>query len=205
MKVNRISLKVGCLILGTLAPMVLSGCGKNQGDVAAQEAPPAASVVLGVDVTDFTVEHPEQYPIATATRFQAPSQLDATGVVVPDISRSVPVITLASGRVVDLRARLGDTVKKDQVLFRVRSDDVAGGFDAYRKAISDELLARKQLDRARDLYANGAIAQQDLEVAEDTEDDAKRRWTQRPSICAFSAMIRICPRALWISPPRFRA
>jgi cobalt-zinc-cadmium efflux system membrane fusion protein len=153
--------------------LALGGCGKEQGDVAAQEAPPPANVIPGVDVTDFAVEHPEQYPIATATRYEAPSQLVANGVVFPDISRSVPVVTLASGRVVDLRARLGDTVQKDQVLFRVRSDDVAGGFDAYRKAVSDELLARKQLDRATDMYAHGAIAQQDLETAQDTEDDAK--------------------------------
>jgi cobalt-zinc-cadmium efflux system membrane fusion protein len=83
------------------------------------------------------------------------------------------VITLASGRVVDIRARLGDTVKKDQVLLRVRSDDVAGGFDAYRKAVSDELLARKQLNRAVDLQAHGALAVQDLEIAQDTEEDAK--------------------------------
>ena len=97
----------------------------------------------------------------------------ATGLVLPDIARSVPVITLASGRVVDIRARLGDTVKKDQVLLRVRSDDVAGGFDAYRKAVSDELLARKQLNRAVDLQAHGALAVQDLEIAQDTEEDAK--------------------------------
>jgi cobalt-zinc-cadmium efflux system membrane fusion protein len=83
------------------------------------------------------------------------------------------VISLASGRIVDIRARLGDTVQKGQLLLRVRSDDISGGFDAYRKATSDELLARKQLDRAKDLYAHGAIAQQDLEVAQDTEDDAK--------------------------------
>ena len=131
------------------------------------------TIIPGVDVTLFAVEHPEQYPIVTATQYQAPSQLFVTGTVLPDIARTVPVITLASGRVVDIRARLGDTVQKDQVLLRVRSDDVAGGFDAYRKAVSDELLARKQLDRAKDLYEHGAMAQQDLEVAQDTEDDAK--------------------------------
>jgi cobalt-zinc-cadmium efflux system membrane fusion protein len=153
--------------------LALGGCGKGQGDVAAQEAPPPQQVIQGVDVTLFSVEHPEQYPPVTATRYEAPSQLVATGVVLPDISRSVPVITLASGRVVDIRARLGDTVQKDQVLLRVRSDDVAVGFDAYRKAVADELLARKQLERTKDLYAHGAMAQQDLEVAQDNEDDAK--------------------------------
>jgi cobalt-zinc-cadmium efflux system membrane fusion protein len=83
------------------------------------------------------------------------------------------VVSLASGRVVAIRARLGDTVQKGQLLLTIRSDDVAGGFDAYRKAVSDELLARKQLNRAQDMYAHGAIAEQDLEVAQDAEDDAK--------------------------------
>ena len=167
------NLEFGLLTISMASLLALGGCGKGQGDVAAQEAPPPANIIPGVDVSDFSVEHPEQYPIVTATQYQAPSELIANGVVLPDIARTVPVITLASGRVVDIRARLGDTVQKDQVLLRVRSDDVAGGFDAYRKAVSDELLARKQLDRTKDLFEHGAMAQQDLEVAQDTEDDAK--------------------------------
>ena len=64
--------------------------------------------------------------------------------------------------------------KKGQLLLRVRSDDISGGFDAYRKAVSDGLLARKQVDRAKLLYEHGAIALGDLEVAQDySEDDAK--------------------------------
>jgi len=167
------NLEFGLLAISLASLLALGGCGKGQGDVAAQEAPPPANIIPGVDVSDFSVEHPEQYPVVTATQYQAPSELIANGVVLPDIARTVPVITLASGRVVDIRARLGDTVQKDQVLLRVRSDDVAGGFDAYRKAVSDELLARKQLDRTKDLFEHGAMAQQDLEVAQDTEDDAK--------------------------------
>jgi cobalt-zinc-cadmium efflux system membrane fusion protein len=161
------------LLLAVMAAsLAVSGC-KSEKVNADAEAPPQAKVISGVDVTFFAVEHPERYPIATAAEYQAPSQLFATGTVIPDISRNVPVISLASGRVVDIRARLGDTVKKGQLLLRVRSDDISGGFDAYRKAISDELLARKQLDRAKILYEHGAIAQGDLEVAQDAEDDAK--------------------------------
>jgi len=158
-------------VLAAFAVLVMPGCGAKNN--AAAEAPPPAKVVTGVDVTLFAVEHPEQYPIATAVEYQAPSQLVVTGSVLPDISRTVPVISLASGRVADIRARLGDTVKKGQVLLRVRSDDVAGGFSDYRKAVADELLTRKQLDRAKLLYDHGAIAMSDLEVAQDTEDDAK--------------------------------
>ena len=165
-------MKLAMLPLALVATLAVSGCKSKTADAAA-EAPPPANVISGVDPSFFAVEHPELYPIVTATEYQAPSQMFVTGTVFPDISRTVPVISLASGRVVDIRARLGDTVRKGQLLLRVRSDDISGGFGAYRIAVSDELLARKQLDRAKDLYAHGAIAQQDLEVAQDAEDDAK--------------------------------
>ena len=160
------------LTMVLITSLAVNGCKSDKVNADA-EAPPPTKVVSGVDVSFFAVEHPELYPIGTATAYEAPSQLSVTGTVFPDIARTVPVISLASGRVVDIRARLGDAVRKGQLLLRVRSDDISGGFDAYHKAISDELLARKQLDRAKQLYEHGAIAQQDLEVAQDTEDDAK--------------------------------
>ncbi len=169
---TRQTMRPAILLTSLAVCLATSGCKSKTADAAA-EAPPPAKVVSGLDPSFFAVEHPELYPIATATEYQAPSQMFVTGTVFPDISRTVPVISLASGRVVDIRARLGDTVRKGQLLLRVRSDDISGGFDAYRKAVSDELLARKQLDRAKDLYQHGAIAQQDLEVAQDTEDNAK--------------------------------
>jgi cobalt-zinc-cadmium efflux system membrane fusion protein len=160
-----------CFLL--LAASMLAGCSSNIKDVQAQEAPPRAAVIPGVDVTLFAVEHPEQYPIVNATERQAPSQITVTGTVVPDIARTVPVVTLASGRIVDIRARLGDKVQKDQVLLRIRSDDVSSGYSDYRKAVADELLARKQLERANDLYQHGAIATADMEAAQDAEENAK--------------------------------
>ena len=158
-------------VLSLSALLALSGCTAHADPAA--EAPPPANIVPGADPSLFTVDHPEQFPLATATERPATSELVVTGTVTPDVARNVPVVPLASGRVVGIHARLGDTVQKGQLLLTIRSDDVMGGFDAYRKAIADELLARKQLNRAVDLYAHGAIAQQDLEVAQDTEDDAK--------------------------------
>jgi cobalt-zinc-cadmium efflux system membrane fusion protein len=139
----------------------------------ASEAPPAPNVVMAADSGSFTVDHPEQFPLAAAVEHPTTSELVVTGTVTPDVARNVPVVSLASGRVVAINARLGDVVRKGQVLLTIRSDDVAGGFDAYRKAVADELLARKQLSRAVDLYPHGGIAQQDLEVAQDAEANAK--------------------------------
>jgi len=159
------------LVLSFASLLALAGCTAHADPAA--EAPPPANVVPGADPSLFTVDHPEQFPLTAAVERPTTSELVVTGAVTPDVARNVPVVSLASGRVVAIHARLGDTVQKGQLLLTIRSDDVAGGFDAYRKAVADELLARKQLNRAVDLYAHGAIAQQDLEVAQDAADDAK--------------------------------
>jgi cobalt-zinc-cadmium efflux system membrane fusion protein len=91
--------------------------------------------------------------------------------VYPDISREVPVISLASGRVVDIKARLDDNVKKGQLLLQVQSPDVTNAFDTYLKAVNDELLTKKAYVRAKDLYEHGAIPLSGLEQAEDAEKD----------------------------------
>jgi cobalt-zinc-cadmium efflux system membrane fusion protein len=165
-------LEVGLLLISIACSLNLGGCGKAQADPAA-EAPPHASVDSGYDVTAVQVDHPEQFPLSTATEHAATPELVVTGTVAPDIARTVPVISLASGRVVEIRARLGDTVQKGQVLLRVRSDDISGAFSDYRKAVADETLAHTQLTRAQDLYEHGAMALNDFQVAEDTESKAK--------------------------------
>jgi cobalt-zinc-cadmium efflux system membrane fusion protein len=152
--------------------LTLAGCGKASGDQAA-EAPPAPNVVLAPDATLFTVDHPEQFPLAAATQRPTVSELVVTGVVTPDIARNVPVVSLASGRVVGIHARLGDTVQKGQLLLTVRSDDVSSAYSNYRMAIADEVLARTQYERSKDLYDHGAIALNDLQVSQDTEEKAK--------------------------------
>ena len=164
--------KWGLSALPFIAILVAASCGSRTADPAA-EAPPPAQVMHEPDGNVVEVEHPEQFPLATATARKARPELRVTGVVQPDISRNVPVISLASGKVVDIRARLGDTVKKGQILMRLESADISGAFSDYRRAVADETLARSQLDRSNDLYAHGAIAMNDLQVAQDAEDKAK--------------------------------
>jgi cobalt-zinc-cadmium efflux system membrane fusion protein len=169
---KRIDLKVGILIAFVPALLSLNGCGGVQA-ASNSEAPPATRVIPGFDVNVFAVEHPEQFPVVAATEQSAAPELVVTGTVNPDIARNVPVISLASGRVVEIHARLGDTVRKGQLLLTIRSDDVSGAFQNYRKAVADEVLSHTQLERAKDLYTHGAIALNDLQVAQDTDDKAK--------------------------------
>ena len=152
--------------------LLLAGCGDSKGDPKA-EAPPPAKVEREQDANVFPVEHPEKFPLAVASEHDSTSQLTVTGVISPDISRNVPVISIATGRVVEIKARLGDTVQKGQVLLRVQSADVSGAFSDYRKAIADEKLARIQFERAKLLYDKGAISLNDYQTAEDVENKAQ--------------------------------
>ncbi len=150
----------------------LTGCKEKQADASA-EAPPPAKVIADVDAATWAVGDPSKFPLFTAQEFEAPSRLQVTGSVIPDIARTVPVISLATGRVVEIKARLGDEVKKGQVLLRVRSDDTSGGFATYQSAVADEVLAKAQWERAQELYKHGAIALNDLQIAQDSEVKAK--------------------------------
>jgi cobalt-zinc-cadmium efflux system membrane fusion protein len=158
-----------CLTAG----LALTGCGSKVQADAKSEAPPAAVVERESDANLVKVDHPEQFPLATAEQRQSAPELNVTGSVTPDVSRNIPVISLASGRVVDIRARIGDAVTKDQLLMRVQSADISQAFSDYRSAVADEVLARAQYDRAKLLYEKGAVAQKDLEVAEDAGAKAK--------------------------------
>jgi cobalt-zinc-cadmium efflux system membrane fusion protein len=150
----------------------LAGCGESKGDPKA-EAPPAAQVQKEQDFSVIQVDHPEQFPLAAAAAHESASQLSVTGTVTPDISRSVPVISIATGRVVELHARLGDTVQKGQLLMRVQSADLSSAFSDYRKAIADAKLAAIQFERAKLLYDKGAISLNDFQTAEDVENKAR--------------------------------
>ena len=164
-------LAVVCVALTGL----LAGC---EGKVRAQPdpaagAPPPAVVEKGMNASDFKVDHPEQFPLVTAGEYKSAPELNVTGVVNADVSRNVPVVSLASGRVVEIDARLGDEVKKGQLLFKVRSTDISGAFSDYRKAVANEQLAKIQLDRAKLLFGEGAIAKSALEIAQTAEDNAQ--------------------------------
>lgn len=165
---KRPNLKISTLLLVVFAV----GCNDSKPNFQA-EAPPPLKVEKVEDRNLFKVEHPDLFQLTTATTHVATSQLRATGTVNPDISRAVPVISLATGRIVEIGARLGDTVKKGQVLLRVQSADIAGAFSDYQKAVADEQLTRTQLERAQFLYDKGAISLNDLQIAQDTDAKAK--------------------------------
>lgn len=166
---------LACAVAASMG-LALSGCkDKPQGD----GAPPPAKVIQVPDMNLITIDGKDasKFPLATAEKIEAYSELNATGSVLPDISREVPVISLANGRVVDIKARLDDNVRKGQLLLKVQSPDITNAFDTYIKAVNDEQLTNKAFLRAKDLLQHGAISQAMMEQAEDIEKDAKADLT----------------------------
>jgi cobalt-zinc-cadmium efflux system membrane fusion protein len=171
---NRTFLLTAILCSGL--SLLVTGCERK---VTAQQSPEAgtgpvpAVVQPDLDANNFKVDHPERFPLATAGEKIAIPELNVTGAVSPDVSRQVPVPSLASGRVVEIDARLGDEVKKGQLLFKVRSTDISGAFSDYRQAVKNEQLTKIQLDRANILFEHGAIPKSAQEIAQNAEDDAQ--------------------------------
>jgi cobalt-zinc-cadmium efflux system membrane fusion protein len=159
-----------------LFALALAGC---KDKVQADGAPPPAQVIQVPDMNLITIDSKDvaKFPLVTAEKIEAAAELSATGAVFPDVSREIPVISLANGRVVDIKARLDDNVKKGQLLLKVQSPDITNAFDTYLKAVNDEQLANKAFVRAQDLFQHGAISQSMLEQAEDSEKDAKADLT----------------------------
>jgi cobalt-zinc-cadmium efflux system membrane fusion protein len=155
----------------------LAGCKSGSTNREAAEAPSTPTVVETGSGDTVHVERATRFPLVQAESRQVQSTLQVTGSVSPDVSREIPVLSLANGRVVALHVGLGDTVRKGQLVMEVQSPDVTTAFDAYRKAVNDEHLTTVTLDRDKLLYGKGAIPQTQLEAAQTGEDDAKADLT----------------------------
>lgn len=154
------------LVVGLLMLCLGFGCSNDS-----KAAPTKQELTL--DPNLFTVEHPELFKVVSVETRELPTVSRANGSVTPDVTRTIHVTSQGSGRVTDLRVKLGDNVKKGQVLLTIYSAELAGAFSDYQKARADAALAQKAVDRAQLLNSHGALAQKDLEVAQDAAEKAQ--------------------------------
>lgn len=155
--------------------MLPAGC--RHADTSSREedeAPPVKPAVVSTEqTTRLHVDAPEKFPLVTAQSQPTFSTLQVTGQVQPDVSRQVPVLSLANGRVTALHVGLGDFVHKGQLVMEVQSPDVSTAFNSYLKAVADEQLANTTVTRDKLLFDKGAISKGQLEIAQNGETDAQ--------------------------------
>jgi cobalt-zinc-cadmium efflux system membrane fusion protein len=166
-KISNARLRASAALLLCFAILLISVACSND----TKAAPTKQEIV--VDPNLMIVDHPELFQTVKVENRDLPTVLNANGSIQPDVNKTIHVTSLGSGRVVELKVRLGDHVNKGQVLLVISSPDLAGALGDYQKASADEALAHKALERAQLLYSKGAFAQKDLEVAENAEAKAQ--------------------------------
>lgn len=164
---SRVCTRLRMLAFALMGVTIMSGCARSKVDSA------ETKVETNTDPNVFTVSNPGQFPVVEVQLRKVNDELHVNGVIAPDVNRAVPVVSLGGGRVVEIKAKLGDYVKKGQTLLLINSPDLSQAFSDYQKYKADEQLAGKQLTRAQLLYDKGAIALADLETAQDAGAKAK--------------------------------
>jgi cobalt-zinc-cadmium efflux system membrane fusion protein len=115
------------------------------------------------------VAKPEEQPRieTTVVEFsQSRQALTLAGKVAYGEDRYSRISSPLQGRVVEVRAHLGDRVKAGAVLLVIDSPDIAQAYSEYVKEDSDLRYATRAYELAKDLYENKAMPLKDLKQAE---------------------------------------
>lgn len=172
---NRCIDNLARVVVAGLASVLLVSCSeyKKRNHASASDNTRQVRVETASDPNVVEVSRPEEFPLVKVETQKVADQVMANGAVAWDVNRAVPVASIAGGRVLDIKARLGDDVRKGQVLLVIDSPDLASALADYRRAVSTERLAQKSHDRAKALYEHKAAPLKDVQQAEEDLQKAK--------------------------------
>lgn len=80
------------------------------------------------------------------------------------------------GRVVEVRAKLGERVKAGDILLVIDSPDISSAYSEFVKEASELEYATRAYELAKDLYENKALPQKDLKQAENDRTKAQAEF-----------------------------
>jgi len=139
--------------------ILLSSCGKGEQPAHSNAAtPPKAAPPV--------IESRPRVEIGTVSMSSSEQDLTLAGKVAYGEDRYSRISSPLQGRVVEVRAHLGDKVKAGDILLVVDSPDIAQAYSEYVKEDSDLQYAVRAYELAKDLYENKAMPLKDLKMAE---------------------------------------
>lgn len=159
------------LILTLAASMLLPACSRTEH--AQEHVQPAVVDDHGV------LRIPDASPLRKRLKVQAVEQrelshaLTAPAMIEADPSHTVNVLAPVTGRVTELKVKLGDRVKRGQVLALIASGDYAQAVADAQKAADALVLAKQASMGAEGVQQAGGAAQKDLEAARSAYDQAR--------------------------------
>jgi cobalt-zinc-cadmium efflux system membrane fusion protein len=118
--------------------------------------------------------------VAVAGELASAHAVDLPAVVEANPANTVNILPPLTGRLLALKVRLGDTVRRGQLLATVSSPDFAQAVADAQKAGDALDLAQRALERARGVNLAGSNAAKDVEAAESnvTQQTAELRRSE---------------------------
>ncbi|MFL6715708.1 MAG: efflux RND transporter periplasmic adaptor subunit [Burkholderiaceae bacterium] len=138
----------------------------NQPVVAEPEQ--VASPVYQNGVLQFPTNAPQLSTLRTeiAATLPLPVSEPLNGRLALDENRTARVSSPIAGRVLAVRAEVGERVARDAVLLQADAPELAAADADNQKAVADERRKKLAYDRARTLLAHEVVPQKDVEAAE---------------------------------------
>ncbi|MBV6469146.1 MAG: Cation efflux system protein CusB [Nitrospirae bacterium] len=148
-----------CLLWFTCG-LLLSACSQTQ-----EPAAPAPSTAASPAQPD-TAPAPGQIETAVVSYKPVQPELVLVGKIAYGEDRYSKISSPLQGRVVEVRAKLGDRVQAGATLLVIDSPDITAAYSEFVKEASELEYSTRAQELAKELYATKALALKDLKQAE---------------------------------------
>lgn len=149
-----------CVALAGVA--ALAACSGNDSPAVAPPASPRAASAPPPEAPDLR----KRIEIAEVGYTTSHPALVLSGKVAYGEDRYSRISSPLQGRILEVRARLGDYVKPGDVLLVIDSPEITAVYSDYVKEASELEYATRAYELAKDLYETKALPQKDLKQAE---------------------------------------
>jgi cobalt-zinc-cadmium efflux system membrane fusion protein len=157
------------ILIPAILALAISGCQKSAISEAAAAAPEGANSAKKKELPNDVALDPAMLAnikIETVRAESARNNLGGTGKVQFNEDRTVRILAPLPGQVVDFHARIGDPIERDQVLFSIKSREVASLVSDYLQSQRDLDLAQKTYNMNKDLFEHQAASRISFQQAE---------------------------------------
>lgn len=165
----RVSCAISAGIVALALTFLQAGCGRGNAPESNLPSEAQSTKASLFTVSAEQLAHLRIGPVLSST-WQI--SVATTGTVDWDADHTTQAITQVSGPITRIVVDYGSHVKAGDPLLYVASPDITNAVATYKKARDQQELAKKVLDREKELFAHGAAAVKDVESAEAAYNDA---------------------------------
>lgn len=163
------------LTFALILTCLLASCGRSESPVESNAATPNTPP-SGVPPAHAPAPIESRVETAVVNYSETKPELILAGKVAYGEDRYSRISSPLQGRVLEVRAKLGDHVKAGDVLVVIDSPDISAAYSDFVKEASDLEYSARAYELAKDLYENKALPMKDYKQAENDLIKAKAEF-----------------------------